>query len=112
MRLPQIDSIERAQHRLTLQFVVPAGLEYFEGHFPEVALLPGVVQTGWAIQFARRELAISGAFRALAGVKFMRVIEPGAVLQLALTRSDDLREVAFEYRCDGALCSSGRALFQ
>ena len=111
MRLPQIDSIERAHHRLSLQFVVAAQLEYFEGHFPGIALLPGVVQTGWAIEIARREFPIIGSFRALAAVKFMRVIEPGAALRLELICSEDRRELSFEYRDGGVLCSSGRALF-
>jgi 3-hydroxymyristoyl/3-hydroxydecanoyl-(acyl carrier protein) dehydratase len=111
MRLPHIDSIERAHHRLILRFVVHPELEYFQGHFPEVALLPGVVQTGWAIQIARQELPIDGAFHALAGVKFTRVIRPGAAVELELACSTDLRELSFEYRSGGAVCSSGRALF-
>jgi len=112
MRLPQIDSIERAQHRLGLKFVVRPSLEYFQGHFPEIALLPGVVQTGWAIQIARREFTIDGDFRALAGVKFMRVIQPGDDVALELNCSEDRRELSFEYRSGGRLCSSGRALFR
>jgi 3-hydroxymyristoyl/3-hydroxydecanoyl-(acyl carrier protein) dehydratase len=112
IRLPQIDSSERTDDRLRLQFVVPASLEYFQGHFPAVALLPGVVQTGWAIQLARHEFAITAAFRALAGVKFMRVIQPGDAVSLELHCSGDRRELSFEYRCGGAVCSSGRARFQ
>jgi len=112
IRLPQIDSSERSPGRLRLQFVVPASLEYFQGHFPAVALLPGVVQTGWAIQLARREFTINSDFRALAGVKFMRVIQPGDSVALELSCSDDRRELSFEYRCGNAVCSSGRALFQ
>jgi 3-hydroxymyristoyl/3-hydroxydecanoyl-(acyl carrier protein) dehydratase len=111
IRLPQIDSSERSQGRVCLQFVVPASLDYFQGHFPAVALLPGVVQTGWAIQLARRELGITGDFRALAGVKFMRVIQPGDSVALELGCSDDRRELSFEYRCGSAVCSSGRASF-
>lgn len=111
MRLPQIESMERAHQRLDLKFSVHPTLEYFQGHFPEVALLPGVVQTGWAIQLARRELAITGSFRTLAGVKFMRVIQPGESLELTLACSDDRRELSFEYRSGGVVCSSGRALF-
>jgi 3-hydroxymyristoyl/3-hydroxydecanoyl-(acyl carrier protein) dehydratase len=111
IRLPQIDSSERSHGRLRLHFVVPVSLEYFRGHFPAVALLPGVVQTGWAIQLARRELEITGDFRALAGVKFMRVIQPGDRVALELGCSDDRRELSFEYRCGAGVCSSGRALF-
>jgi 3-hydroxymyristoyl/3-hydroxydecanoyl-(acyl carrier protein) dehydratase len=109
--LPQIDSIERSQDGLNLRFSVPPALEYFQGHFPECALLPGVVQIGWAIEIARAQFPITGKFQALAGVKFMRVIQPGAAVSLALSCDATCSEFCFEYRSDGTLCSSGRVLF-
>jgi 3-hydroxymyristoyl/3-hydroxydecanoyl-(acyl carrier protein) dehydratase len=109
--LPQIDSIQRSQDSLSLQFVVAPTLEYFEGHFPECALLPGVVQIGWVIRIARAEIPVTGRFRALAAVKFTRVIQPGAAVALDLSCNADRTELAFEYRSGGAVCSSGRVLF-
>ena len=109
--LPAIDSIERSGSALRLNFVVPAGLRYFEGHFPEVSLLPGVVQIGWAMELARQHLAAPAGFRALSNVKFMRVIQPGAVVSLNLRMAEEGRELHFEYLCGEETCSSGRALF-
>ena len=111
IRLPQIDSLQRSQDRLNLQFVVAPTLEYFNGHFPECALLPGVVQIGWAIEIARAQFPITGRFHALAAVKFTRVIQPGADVALALGCNADRSELSFEYRSGGAVCSSGRVLF-
>lgn len=114
--LPAIDSIERARdggrEALTLRFVIPATLRYFEGHFPGVPLLPGVVQIGWAIELARQHLAeptLTG-FRSLSAVKFTRVIQPGARVSLLLTHESPA-QIAFEYRADGVLCSTGRVSF-
>lgn len=113
--LPEIDSIERSRdgrESLTLRFVIPATLRYFEGHFPGVPLLPGVVQIGWAIELARQHLsqpALAG-FRSLSGVKFMQVIQPGAQIALLLT-SDSPSQLSFEYRAGGVLCSTGRVSF-
>jgi 3-hydroxyacyl-[acyl-carrier-protein] dehydratase len=109
--LPQIDSIERHRNSLSLRFVVHDTLDYFDGHFPECKLLPGVVQIGWAVEIARTEIPIDGRFRALAGVKFMRVIQPGAAVSLDLSCTDDRRELSFEFRSGGVICSSGRVLF-
>lgn len=109
--LPQFETLERSPDRLSLRFVVPPGLDYFEGHFPAVPLLPGVVQIGWAVEIARVELPIATRFRALAGVKFMRVIQPGATVSLQLSCTPDRRELAFEYHSAGQACSSGRVLF-
>ena len=109
--LPQIDSIERAHDGLSLRFSVPETLGYFAGHFPGCPLLPGVVQIGWAVQLARQHLPLDAPFRSLAGVKFMRVIQPGATVELLLVLDAKRRELSFEYQCDGLSCSGGRVLF-
>lgn len=109
--LPLIDALEREEDYLHLRFVVPGTNCYFEGHFPGCPVLPGVVQVGWAIEFARRHIPFSARFRALAAVKFMRVIQPNEAVALRLAADTDLRELSFEYRLSGEPCSSGRVLF-
>lgn len=115
LTLPEIDSLERAPDGLRLGFRLPAGLEYFEGHFPQVPLLPGVVQIGWAVELAKAHLgphsAALGRFRSLANVKFMRVLQPGASVRLRLTEHRENRELEFEYHDGEMVCSSGRVLF-
>lgn len=116
LTLPEIDTVERTTDGLRLHFVVSAELEYFDGHFPEVPLLPGVVQIGWAVELARLHLAASapGAlerFSSLSAIKFMRVIQPGASVWLRLRVNPGSRELEFEYRADEYTCSSGRVRF-
>ncbi len=109
--LPEIDSLERTSDGLSLHFVVPADCSYFAGHFPDCPLLPGVVQIGWAVELARQHVPFAAQFHALAGVKFMRVIQPGDAIALQLAFDADARELSFEYRCGGQPCSGGRVLF-
>ena len=96
---------------LSLRFLVPPTSSYFEGHFPGCPVLPGVVQVGWAIEFARLHLPFSARFRALAAVKFTRVIQPNAAITLRLVADAQRRELSFEYRRGDDPCSSGRILF-
>ena len=64
--LPEIDAAERShdgqREHLTLRFALPASTRYFEGHFPEVPLLPGVVQIGWAVEFGRQYFELPARF--------------------------------------------------
>jgi 3-hydroxymyristoyl/3-hydroxydecanoyl-(acyl carrier protein) dehydratase len=112
MHLPEIEALERSNDRLSLRFTVSPTLPYFEGHFAEVSVLPGVVQVGWAIEFARIHIPFSARFRSLAAVKFTRVIQPHASVALDLVANAARHELSFEYRCGDAACSSGRILFQ
>ena len=109
--LPRIDALEREPAYLELRFLVPAGTPYFEGHFRDIGLLPGVVQVGWAIELARVHIPYSGRFRALSAVKFMRVIKPDSAVTLRLAVDPQRRELSFDYRLAGEPCSSGRVLF-
>ncbi|HEY6125951.1 MAG TPA: hypothetical protein VIV63_14965 [Steroidobacteraceae bacterium] len=109
--LPSIDAVEREQDHLELRFVVPESNCYFEGHFSGCPVLPGVVQVGWAIEFARQHIPFAARFRALSAVKFMRVIQPNAAVTLRIKADAGLHALSFEYRLAGEPCSSGRVLF-
>ena len=109
--LPAISASEPIAHGLRLQLNLPPDLIYFDGHFPDVALLPGVVQVAWAIELGRQLLGIAGSVRALNAVKFTRVIQPGAMVVLVLEYVSEKRQLDFAYELDGRMCSNGSALF-
>jgi len=109
---PQVLSTTRLDDTVTVQLQVPHDLRWFEGHFPEVALLPGVVQTTWVVEFARRYFKLPPQFRSMSNMKFMRFIMPGTRLSLHLRYVEAKRELSFEYREGDAVCASGRMGFE
>lgn len=94
-----------------LDLLVPDDLFYFRGHFPNYPVLPGIVQTHWAVSYARRYLRIGTADVIGVQVKFKRVIGPKMRVRLDLAYVSDRRRLAFEYRDADMPCSSGTITF-
>jgi 3-hydroxymyristoyl/3-hydroxydecanoyl-(acyl carrier protein) dehydratase len=111
MTEPEVLDIERHGDAVHIQLRIPAQLSWFEGHFPGVPILPGVVQTTWAVQFGRRHFPLPPQFGYMSNMKFMRLILPEARLELRLRYLPGKAELGFEYREAGALCGSGRIGF-
>jgi 3-hydroxymyristoyl/3-hydroxydecanoyl-(acyl carrier protein) dehydratase len=91
---------------------VPYDLEIFDGHFPTIPILPGVVQVGWAVDLARAHLQAVGRFMGVTATKFRRLAQPGMVLALTLEYRPESAELRFEYLLGEALVSIGRVLFR
>jgi hypothetical protein len=90
---------------------VPFDLAVFDGHFPTIPILPGVVQVAWAMDLARTHLQVGGSFRGITATKFRRLVQPGMSLALTLEYQPETGELRFEYLLAEALVSIGRVLF-
>ena len=108
---PQVLGVQQLDNTVHIQLRVQPELSWFVGHFPEQPLLPGVVQTTWAIEFGRRYLPLPAQFRYLNNMKFMRFILPDTQLELRLQFVPAKSELHFEYRDGTAVCASGRIGF-
>jgi 3-hydroxymyristoyl/3-hydroxydecanoyl-(acyl carrier protein) dehydratase len=73
---PEILDVQRHDEQIVVLLRVQPGLSWFDGHFPEVPLLPGVVQTSWVVQMGRRYFDLPPLFQSMSNMKFMRFI-PG-----------------------------------
>jgi len=88
---------------------VPLDLAYFSGHFPQVPVLPGVVQIDWAQHLACQ--VIPGLLPRFAGMevlKFQQLIRPGDSVQLRLNFAADKGKLSFAFTRSETACSSGR----
>lgn len=108
---PEILDVQQQGDQIILQLRVQPELCWFDGHFPEVPLLPGVVQTNWVVMLARRYFDLPPRFQSMSNMKFMRFILPGTCLALHLKYVAARSELVFEYREGNAICASGRMGF-
>ncbi len=112
--LPEVLGVRVAENgaaQLVLDLHVPLDLAHFPGHFPAMAILPGIVQVDWAVRFARRHLPLRGAFSALENLKFLAVVRPGARLELSLAWDGEGRQLDFSYVAAERKYSAGRIVF-
>ncbi|MDB5050197.1 MAG: hypothetical protein JWO30_3268 [Fibrobacteres bacterium] len=113
---PQVNPVILETRRLengaaVLELEIPAELEHFRGHFPQLPLLPGVVQLDWAILEGARLFGPFGAFRGLQALKFQRPIFPGMRISLELARLKDKSGISFKYDSSQGRHASGQAIF-
>lgn len=90
---------------LTLQ--LPSELTYFQGHFPEAAILPGVAQLDWAIKFAAQHLQCQGEVKSVEVLKFQVVLMPEQQVTLKLEKKH-AHKFTFSYHSEKGQHASGR----
>lgn len=96
---PQVISQTPLEHHslglhTQIDFFVGRNIRGFAGHFPQFALLPGVVQIDWASHYARDAFELTGSVVSVERLKFTCPIRPESAISLALT----LRESCIEFR--------------
>lgn len=103
---PQIVSLRRFDDGCEIDCVVPPDLSCFDGHFPAMPILPGVVQIDWVVRLANQYLSLGAEAASAFQVKFRRIIGQSQPFTLRL-RVLPTHRLAFEYRVDGETASSG-----
>lgn len=93
--LPDITARRSTHGSLELDLSVPAQCPWFDGHFPDRPILPGVVQVGWAAHFAGQLAGHTEPPTQVERMKFRRPVLPGARLTLRLGLVDT--KVRYEY---------------
>jgi 3-hydroxymyristoyl/3-hydroxydecanoyl-(acyl carrier protein) dehydratase len=111
IRKPEIVELVRSEEQATLKLIVPEALLYFRGHFPGFAILPGVIQLDWAIQYGTEHFALGAVFASTIRIKFRKPIRPNHHLTLSIKYVAARNCIYFDYADAEGACSSGQVGF-
>jgi 3-hydroxymyristoyl/3-hydroxydecanoyl-(acyl carrier protein) dehydratase len=106
-----------SKQSLDLTLFVSEKLCYFAGHFPGFAILPGVVQLAWAVNYAREYLAKAEAVIRVERLKFTCPIQPNTEIILSIALDPGGKFANFSYlstkqgRVEPFTFSQGRLIY-
>ena len=109
--LPPFAAATRSAREMVLTLSLRDCEQAFDGHFPQLPILPGVTQIDWALRLAQRYFPIAGRFSGLRQLKFHRILRPADDVSLTLCFSPEKQEVRFTYALANEMCSQGHAMF-
>jgi acyl-coenzyme A synthetase/AMP-(fatty) acid ligase/3-hydroxymyristoyl/3-hydroxydecanoyl-(acyl carrier protein) dehydratase len=113
--MPEIVSLQCGAdddpQRVELTLRIPADLLYFDGHFGDTPILPGVVQLDWAIAFGRRYFDMPPLFGGVHALKFQQVIAPESTVMLELRYDAAKTSLSFRMHSAAGQHASGRIAF-
>ena len=106
--LPEISGLHIVGSQAEFTICLPENLLYFQGHFPEEPILPGVVQIHWAMLLGQRLLNSSKKFIGMSQIKFHMPAKPGDELDVFLDWNLEKSLLCFRYSLAKKVVSSGR----
>ena len=93
-----------------LEMNIGTDLKVLEGHFVEAAVVPGVAQLDWAINWGREAFKYPGHLLRLEVLKFQALMMPGHQVKLVLDWNPEKKTLTFKFSSETASFSSGRVV--
>jgi len=110
--LEGVKLVKREEDSVTLEFSVPASSPYYDGHFPDLPILPALAQVEMSVRFAAEHLGTGIDVQEIKRIKFSNLVIPGEPYHIKLTKND--KTLSFKVYSPGseALYSSGTMMLR
>jgi len=93
---PHVSVEQQDEKKVTLLLTIPENLYYFQGHFPEAAILPGVAQLDWVMYFLREYFTVdTRELSSVDALKFQQIVRPKYQITLVL---EQIKENKFSFK--------------
>jgi acyl-CoA synthetase (AMP-forming)/AMP-acid ligase II/3-hydroxymyristoyl/3-hydroxydecanoyl-(acyl carrier protein) dehydratase len=109
--LPLQRLVERNTRRAVVELAAPGDLFYFNGHFPGMPILAGVVQIDWVIACGRQCFDLPPVFLGIHALKFQRIIIPENPFRVELAHEPATSCLSFKITSRVGTHTSGTLMF-
>ena len=89
--------IEKNADSVLLEFLVPEACDFFEGHFPEIQLLPAVAQIDLTMHFAKKYFGISTLLSEIKRTKFCTPIFPNTTVRVSIKFNSEKKSITYKF---------------
>lgn len=97
----------RSENSQFLRGKVPSDLIYFDGHFAEFPLVPGVIELQWVVDLLPDFLAKPFQIVRVDNLKFQKFLRPDDEMELQLNWDQAKCRMQFQLKTAGEMCGSG-----
>ncbi|MBQ4833478.1 acyl-CoA synthetase [Pseudoalteromonas sp. MMG010] len=107
---PICEVIEKTPQSVRLNLTIPENLYYFQGHFDQAAILPGVVQLDWVMHYLKTYLQVDcDKVMSVDALKFQIIVQPNYQVELVL-KEIKTNKYSFSYSSTHGQHASGKVV--
>ena len=105
-----VKELERTPEQIRYSLEFPPTSRFFEGHFPDNPILPGVAQVLICTELLAASLAQPVSVRELETVRFRKPLTPSTPCELTVRLPDADGRIEFAFRSEEGLVADGKML--
>ncbi|MBQ0162686.1 MAG: hydroxymyristoyl-ACP dehydratase [Treponema sp.] len=88
--------ISQEENSVVLEYFIPEKCDFFDGHFPEIHLVPAVAQIDMATYFSKKYFGTSRYIQSAKRIKFTSPVRPNSTVQMSLKYNPEKSSVTYK----------------
>ncbi|MBQ0003279.1 MAG: hydroxymyristoyl-ACP dehydratase [Treponema sp.] len=88
--------ISQEENSVVLEYFIPEKCDFFNGHFPEIQLVPAVAQIDMATYFSKKYFGTSRYVQSAKRIKFTSPVRPNSIVKMSLKFNPEKSSVTYK----------------
>ncbi len=94
--IPAEKVLEKTDNSVLLEFFIPETCDFFDGHFPEIHLVPAVAQIDMMTNLANKYLGTSRYIFSAKRIKFTSPVFPNAEVHMSMSFNPEKNSLTYK----------------